>query len=162
MAWVPPLPMALLVALLVAAALLLSACGKPADKHPTYSSADVATVEYRAEAAVLTLAPGWSWPDKPIPSTYQGDEVRYETGYGKQAADQYWFCSWAVRAVERPAGTKERAEAVRQLQTLTTKYYFAVLNPQSRPYVLKELQTARAGDLALVQRDIEQNCQDRN
>ncbi|HEY3002685.1 MAG TPA: hypothetical protein VGJ44_10050 [Kribbellaceae bacterium] len=150
--------------LLAGASLLLNACAaqQPEVKHPTYSSADVATAEYRAEAAGLTLAPDWTWPQEPIPSTYQGDEVRYEKGYGKQAADQYWFCSWAVRAVEGRPGSRQRAEAVRQLQTLTSKYYFEVLNPQSRPYALKELQTAREGDLGLVQRDIEQNCPKRS
>ncbi len=152
--------------LLAAASVLMSACAQPnaaqsKAEQPTYSSADVATVEYRAEAAGLTLAPGWTWPGEPIPSTYQGSEIRYEKGYGKQAADQYWFCSWAVRAVESRPGTKERAEAVRQFQTLPSKYYFEVLNDHSKPYVLKELRMAREGNLDLVQRDIEQNCQER-
>jgi hypothetical protein len=153
LAWVLPL--------LAAASVLLTACGQPEAKHPTYSSADVATVEYRAEAAGLTLAPDWTWPQEPIPPTYQGSEIRYEKGYGKQAADQYWFCSWAVRAVETRAATKEHAEAVQQLQTLPSKYYFEVLNPHSRPYVLKELQTAREGNLDLVRKDIELNCPER-
>jgi hypothetical protein len=153
MAWMPPL-------LAAAAALLLTACAQHQDKddHSRYSGADIATVEYRAEATGLALAPGWAWPQEPIPSTYHGSEIKYEKGYGKQAADQYWFCSWAVRAVETRPGTKERAEAVLQVQALRSKYYFEVLNAHSKPYVLEELRLAGEGNLDLVQTDVEQNC----
>jgi hypothetical protein len=157
----PPLRTVWVLPLLVAASLLLNACVQQAGvKHPTYSRSDVAIGEYRDEATRLRLAPGWTWPKTPIPSTYRGSEVRYEKGYGTQAADHFWFCSWAAQALETRPETEERAVAVDQLQTLRSKYYFEVLNTKSKPYVERELKRARGGNLDLVQRDVELNCPD--
>jgi hypothetical protein len=155
----------MLLAVVVAASLVVIAArghGQPsAAKHPTYSDYQVATREYRDEAAGLTLAPGWSWPEEPIPATYQGSEVRYELGYGTQAADQFWFCTWAVRAVEARPASADRIDAVRRLQVFRDMYYFKVLNEKSRPYVDQELRRALAGELDLVRTDVEANCPQR-
>ncbi len=150
-----------LPALLLPLALLLVAglagCASAPDP-PTYSVADVTTDEYHAEADRLELAPGWSWPADPIPATYRGDEIRYEEGYGTQAADQYWFCSWAQQALAAPADSPARGEAVARLVELRDTYYFEVLHPQSKPYVERELSLAEQGRLRLVRTDVAQNC----
>jgi hypothetical protein len=61
---------------------------------PTNLSPEQTTVQYRTEASSLTLAPGWNWPAFPVRDRApDGSPVKYEDGWGKQAADQYWFCS---------------------------------------------------------------------
>lgn len=144
--------------LALTAILALSACGAQKASVPVYHDAAAATVEYRAEAAHLDLAPKWNWPAKPIRASYQGDPVRYEVGFGTQAADQYWFCSWASTALGAPAHSSARAEAITQLIGLRNSYYFRVLDPQSVPYLQKELAEAQAGNLGLVRIDVRANC----
>lgn len=154
----------MLLAVLVAVVVVFATRGHEqpsAAKHPTYSDHQVATREYRDEAAGLTLAPGWDWPEAPIPATYQGSEVRYERGYGTQAADQFWFCTWAVHALQARPASAARADAVSRLQALRGMYYFKVLNEHSRPYVDEELRRALAGELDLVHTDVEANCPQR-
>ncbi len=148
---------------LLSVALVVGGCAATADHaitHPDYSRSTITTTEYEAEAATLTLAPGWSWPDHPIPPTYRGVEIRYEQGYGTQAADQYWFCSWATRALRSRPHTAERHEAVRLLESLRTTFYYSVLNAHSKPYVDRELRRAARGELAMVRTDVHANCQE--
>ncbi len=150
---------ALTAALLVGGCAVSSMAAHPST-HPDYSRSNVTTSEYDAEAATLTLAPGWSWPKNPVPATYRGVEIRYEKGYGSQAADQYWFCSWALRALHSRPDTPVRLEAVEHLEALRNTFYYEVLHPDSKPYVERELRRAARGNLALLRIDVRANCQE--
>lgn len=119
-----------------------------------------ARAEYRAEAASLTLAPGWRWPATPIPSTApDGRGMMYEVGFGRQAADRYWYCSWATRAVDARVGPSARRQAVATAVSLRDTYYFKkALAPESRPFVDDLLARAQRGDLSGLRRDVRLNC----
>lgn len=118
------------------------------------------TREYRAEAASLRLAPGWTWPARPIRSVaFDGRGIMYEKGYGTQAADYYWYCSWAGRALDQAVGSSARREAVAEALRIRDKYYFeTALAPVSRPAFDAVLDSAAAGDLRGLRRDYQLNC----
>ena len=118
------------------------------------------TREYRAEAASLRLAPGWTWPRAPVRRTAaDGRAVRYERGWGTQAADYYWYCSWANRALDRNVGASERRDALGHVLDIRDKYFFeTALAPVSKPAFDQVLKSAAADDLRGLRRDYELNC----
>jgi hypothetical protein len=118
------------------------------------------TREYRAEAASLRLAPGWTWPRAPVRRTaVDGRAVRYERGWGTQAADYYWYCSWASRATDPRVGTAERRSALEQVLAIRDKYFFkTALAAVSRPAFDRVLEQAERGDVRGLRRDYELNC----
>jgi hypothetical protein len=118
------------------------------------------TLEYRGEAAKLTLAPGWRWPSNPIASKAPDHRgMMYERGFGIQAADHYWYCSWASRAVDMRLAPSVRRRAVTVAVSLEDTYYFKrALAPDSRPFVSAFLARAKKGQLAGLKRDVVLNC----
>jgi hypothetical protein len=118
------------------------------------------TREYRAEAASLRLAPGWTWPRAPVRRTAgDGRGVRYERGWGTQAADYYWYCSWASRATNPRVDASERRSALEQVLAIRDKYFFkTALAPVSRPAFDHVLDQAVGGDVRGLRRDYELNC----
>lgn len=118
------------------------------------------TRDYRAEAASLTLAPGWRWPQTPIANKGpDGRGMMYERGFGQQAADHYWYCSWASRAVDPKTGTAARQNAVNTAISLRDTYYYKkALAPESRPFVDNLLTRAEHGNLSGLKRDVILNC----
>ena len=118
------------------------------------------TREYRAEAASLRLAPGWTWPRAPVRrKAADGRGVRYERGWGTQAADYYWYCSWASRAIDPRVGASERRSALEQVLAIRDKYFFkTALAPVSRPAFDQVLEQAKRGDVRGLRRDYELNC----
>jgi hypothetical protein len=118
------------------------------------------TSEYRAEAASLRLAPGWTWPRAPVRRTAaDGRAVRYERGWGTQAADYYWYCSWASRVLDRNLGASERRDALAHVLDIRDKYFFKrALAPVSKPAFDQVLKSAAADDLRGLRRDYELNC----
>jgi hypothetical protein len=124
-----------------------------------YLPAAQATTEYFAEAAHLSLAPGARWPANPLPSSQGGDPKMYQAGFGRQAADRYWFCSWARAAVSAPVASQARRHAITQLVKVKRLYYYTTaLVPQSRPLLITELARAAAGKLADLRTDVSLNC----
>ncbi|HLN63817.1 MAG TPA: hypothetical protein VK464_20035 [Symbiobacteriaceae bacterium] len=119
-----------------------------------------ATAEYRTEAASLTLAPGWTWPSSPIPTRApDGNEVRYEKGFGTQAADFYWFCSWASRALDPQLPEAEGQQALKNLPSIRTKYWYTKsLVAVSKPDFDQMMNEAVAGNLSDMRRFYELNC----
>ena len=118
------------------------------------------TLEYRKEAATLTLAHGWRWPMTPIASKGpDGGGMMYERGFGTQAADHYWYCSWASRAIDPHTEAASRQNAVKIAVSLRDTYYFKkALAPESRPFVDNLLSRAEHGELAGLERDVALNC----
>jgi hypothetical protein len=118
------------------------------------------TREYRAEATSLRLAPGWRWPVSPVPRVASdGRGIRYEKGWGKQAADYYWYCSWTSRAVDPALSAAGRKNALEQVLSIRDKYYFTTaLAPNSKPLFNQVLKKAAAGDVRALRRDYELNC----
>jgi hypothetical protein len=118
------------------------------------------TREYQAEAASLRLAPGWTWPRAPVRRTAaDGRGLRYERGWGTQAADYYWYCSWASRAIDPRVGASERRSALEQVLAIRDKYFFkTALAPVSRPAFDQVLEQAKRGDVRGLRRDYELNC----
>jgi hypothetical protein len=116
--------------------------------------------EFREEAAGLTLAPGWRWPAVPIPRTApDGRRMMYERGFGTQAADRHWYCSWAAHALDPGVGASARRQAVANAASLRKTYYFTTaLAPESRPLVEDLLSRAVHGDFRGLRRDVELNC----
>lgn len=156
-----------------AAAALLSACltgcassGASVPKDPpyrvvqggTYVPGPTAELEYALEASTLKLPTGHSWPQHPMAKTLSGTPEWYQLGYARQAADRFWFCSWASVAV-KTTDRKARHDAVLRLQEITKLYYYTnALDEPSQPLLLDELKTALRGDLSAVANDVEQNC----
>lgn len=128
------------------------------DGRPTALSAEQTMVEYRTEAASLTLAPGWKWPDSPVPSHMDGDDIMYERGWGKQAADNYWFCSWASRAVNPQVPEAERQQALENVLSIRTKYMYTIIAANSKPAFDQMLRNAADGNMDDLRRDYELNC----
>jgi hypothetical protein len=118
------------------------------------------TLEYAREAAKLRLAPGWRWPSAPVASKApDGRGMMYERGFGIQAADHYWYCSWASRAIETHLPASVRSRSITMAASLESTYYFKrALAPDSRPYVSAFLARAEHGDLAGLRRDVALNC----
>lgn len=156
----PKIP-ALFAAVLSVAALAGCQGGSAsAAKMPPALTPAQTTTEYRAEATTLTLAPGWSWPAAPIADkANDGNGIVYEPGFGRQAADFYWYCSWVDRTLDTKLASTARQQALANVLAIKTKYYYtSALDPDSRPYVDNELRNAQLGDYALLENDFQLNC----
>jgi hypothetical protein len=123
-----------------------------------YIPASWATKEYFAEADHLTLAAGSAWPKNPLNSLRDGDPQMYGVGFGKQAADSYWFCSWSSAALHAPDQI-ERNDAVRQLLKIRRLYYYTTAAaPALRSLLNKELNRAKKGKMSMLRADVSENC----
>jgi hypothetical protein len=123
-------------------------------------SPDGTADEFRAEAAGLELAPGWTWPAQPVAAVADdGRGIMYEKGWGRQAADYYWYCSWASRTLDPRLAEAERRAALGHVLEVRTTYYFkTALAPVSRPAFEEILMSAEQGDVRKLRRDYELNC----
>lgn len=128
-------------------------------KHTGLSPRET-THDFRAEAASLRLAPGWRWPAQPIRSTApDGRGVKYEKGYGKQAADYYWYCSWGTRAADPKTGGIARKAALENVLAVRDTYFYRTsLAAVSKPAFDRILTSAERGDLRGLRRDVVLNC----
>jgi hypothetical protein len=124
----------------------------------TYVPGPTAELEYALEASTLTLPVNHTWPQHPMAKSASGTAEWYQLGYARQAADRFWFCSWASVAVSTTE-PKARHNAVLRLQGITKLYYYTnALDAPSQPLLVSELATALRGDLSAVQNDLDQNC----
>ena len=124
----------------------------------TYIPVPTAETEYAREAATLQLPPTQAWPKHPLLASEAGTPEWYQLGYARQAADRFWFCSWAAVAV-RATDTSVRQDAVTRLQGMTELYYYTeTLAAPSRPQLVTELTTAQRGDLTMLSNDLKLNC----
>jgi hypothetical protein len=144
-----------------AAMLCLAGCAET--KNPSLPPALTAaqtTAEYQAEAATLELAPGWSWPKEPIPAKApDGDDNVYEPGFGKQAADYFWYCSWSARVLDPAVAGADREAALANVVRIKEKYYYiTALTDDSKPYLDDVLRSTQLGDYAPLKNDFELNC----
>jgi hypothetical protein len=128
-------------------------------KHAGLSPRET-TRDFRAEAASLRLAPGWRWPARPIRSTaIDGRGVKYEKGYGTQAADYYWYCSWGARLTDPKVTASARRIALENVLAIRDKYYYKTsLAAVSKPAFDRVLTSAEKGDLRGLRRDVQLNC----
>lgn len=147
-------------AALTAAAVTAAGCAKKEPPLPAALTAAQTVAEYRAEAANLQLSAGWMWPGNPIPANApDGDANVYEPGFGKQAADHYWFCSWTARTLDATLSPADHQAALAHvLAVKQTFYYTTALVPDSRTYLDTELQDAQLGDFGLLKNDFMLNC----
>ncbi|WP_124726286.1 hypothetical protein [Staphylospora marina] len=114
-------------------------------------------MEYRKEAETLKLAPGWKWPDSP--AVLHFGNQRYEAGSGKQEADWYWFCSWTSRFVDPGISGEERKQALNQVLSIGTKFYFQRwLAPESKSSLDHMLRQAENGNPEALKEYVEVNC----
>jgi len=146
---------------LAAVLLSLAACGETRNPSlPPALTADQTTAEYRAEAATLELAPGWTWPQQPIAAKApDGVETVYEPGFGKQAADHYWYCSWSSRVLDPAVSESDRKTALDNIVKIKEKYYYlTALVDDSKPYMESVLSSSQLGDYAPLKNDFELNC----
>jgi hypothetical protein len=113
--------------------------------------------EYRKEAATLQLPPGSRWPAK-LPFTGIGpDGVKesYGKGMGTNYADDYWFCSWAKRALDRRLPAAARHEALAQLPSFRNTYEWKhVMPPDTRASENAMIEKALRGNTA----ELRANC----
>jgi hypothetical protein len=118
------------------------------------------TRDFRVEAASLRLAPGWRWPAAPILSVApDGRGINYEKGYGNQAADYYWYCSWASRLTNSKISGSARRAALENVLSIRDKYYYTTsLASVSKPAFDRVLTSAEEGDLRGLRRDVRLNC----
>lgn len=145
---------------LVFVVLALTGCAESSaatQKTDGRTAADM-IAEYRAEASTLKLADGWTWPgdEKFMAKTTDGHNVLYQPGFGKQAADRRWYCSWVNKALTAKTGRDAAlAEAFKIRQTY---YYTNSLQSESRTFFEDVLKRAALGDLAPIASDFQQNC----
>jgi len=143
------------------ALLSLAACTETRNPSlPPALTAEQTTAEYRAEAATLQLAPGWSWPSQPVPAKApDGNDNVYEPGFGKQAADYYWYCSWSSRVLDPATSDADRKSALDNVVQIKGKYYYlTALADDSKPYLDGVLNSSLLGDYAPLKNDFELNC----
>ncbi|NEA35149.1 hypothetical protein [Streptomyces sp. SID13031] len=142
--------------------LTLSGCGGSADSDTAGQDGLKVTEmisEYRAEAATLKLADGWQWPaDKSfMAKTDDGHDVVYQRGFGRQAADRRWYCSWVGKALA--GDTKSTGGALAEaLKIRETYYYTTALQAESKTFFEDVLRRASLGDLGPIANDFQQNC----
>lgn len=138
----------------------LAGCSSEEPAGPAALTAEQTTAEYRAEAADLKLAPGWSWPEEPIEAkAADGLGIVYEPGFGKQAADSHWFCSWADRVLDGSVPPAQREQAKKELPKIRDlNYYTDALAPESRPFFDNILESTELGDLGPLRTEFELNC----
>ncbi len=150
----------LLMALLMAMTILAASCTEGASQGPAYLTAAETADEYRAEAAGLDLAPGFGWPATPILGTApDGAAMVYEPGFGRQAANHYWYCTWARTAVTADAA--QRDVALAEAMKIKDMYYYTdALAFESRPFFDQVLASAELGDLSGLSNDVNLNCVD--
>ena len=163
----PPTKCPWVLAVLLSAVLAgCAATNSAAVKQPPYRVVNGATYvpvatadrEYSREAATLELPPAHAWPQDPLPKSDSGSPAWYEIGYARQAADRYWFCSWAAMAVNA-SDVRARREAVEALQGILRLYYYTnALDAHSRPQLAKEVTSAQKGDLTALRTDVQLNC----
>jgi hypothetical protein len=123
-----------------------------------YVPVGTAEQEYRAEAETLRLPSTQVWQAHPLAATDQGSPVWYQAGFGRQTADRYWFCRWAAVAAAA-ASPAVRSNAVTTLQQMLHLYYYTTaLDVPSRPQLVRELTSARHGDLRELRNDLRLNC----
>lgn len=108
----------------------------------TAGSAGGAVAEYRNEARSLKLAPGWHWPAKLPFDNNSG----YGKGAGTSRADEYWFCSWAHRALSPSLSPKTRRRALEQLPKLRDTYAYEHYIPDTRTSADAMIDKALRGD----------------
>lgn len=159
--------------ILVTTIVTLSGCGNaPQPEEPkyrvvagaTYMPASHAETEYAQESATLHLPPAHTWPAHSIAATHPataGESAApewYQVGYGRQAADRYWFCSWASTALTA-ADTESRTDAVIILGGIfALSYYTDTLDPPSRTLLRQEVTNAQHGNLTALRTDVQRNC----
>lgn len=118
-----------------------------------------ASLQYRLEEGRFRLEPSWRWPGRPVKDVIDGHHMMYQLGFGTQAADWYWFCSWATEAVSPRTPQESRTADVRRLSAIRSTYYFRVaLVPRSRPLLSRQLHLASLGRLQSLRRDVRLNC----
>lgn len=128
--------------------------------RPAALSPEQALAEYRAEEASLTLAPGWKWPASPVPfQAPDGTAYTYEVGWGRRVADLDWFCSWASRAADPQLPAPERQQALENVFSIRTKYYYtAWLAAEPKLAFDQALRNAAEGNMQDLRRYYETNC----
>jgi hypothetical protein len=146
---------------LAAVLTLASACGQDNAAEGAYDGMTPAQTkdEYHAEAATLSLAPGWAWPQeiKLDEAGPDGRPMDYQRGYGKTQANWYWYCSWG-RTFLAAQGT-QREEAYGNMQKIRDLFYYKVaLLPADRVRFEKTLAEAGLGDTAEMANTITLNC----
>jgi hypothetical protein len=161
-------------ALALGAAMLLGGCAvgaatsrttpppaQPSDRivnGTKYVPVATAEQEYQAEAKTLRLPAAQAWQAHPLVATDQGSPVWYQSGFGRQTADRYWFCRWAAVAAGT-ASSAVRGDAVATLQQMLHLYYYTTaLDVPSRPQLVRELTSAQHGDLRELLNDLRLNC----
>ncbi len=155
-----PLSRLSLVAVLMTMIVLVASCTEGANEGPPYLTAVEATEEFRSEAAGLTLAPGFEWPAQPIAATApDGAGMVYEKGFGRQAANHFWYCTWARTALTSE-GAARNAALAQAVQIKDTYYYTTALAFESRPFFDRVLANAELGDLSGLSNDVNLNCVD--
>ena len=111
--------------------------------------------QYRREQLVRPLAPGWRWPAPPFAA---GDETGYGPDAGTIAADDYWFCSWASRAVSRGLSAAARRAALGHVAEVRGTALFRAYVPSDRAAFGAMVSRAVGGDLAGLRVHVRANC----
>ena len=153
-------PYAVPALVLISAAAALAGCGGDSEPAlPPALTTQQATQEYQSEARTLTLPAHASWPATPIAAKApDGSGMIYEPGFGRQAADHDWYCSWARHTISSAPG-RQRNKALSTLLTIRSRYYYTrALAADSKPAFDRVLDSASLGDMSALQTDVELNC----
>jgi hypothetical protein len=119
-----------------------------------------AKAEFTREARGLTLPDGVRWPGVPVQTVApDGAPVRFQPGYGTQAADGYWLCAWEGVAAGAIAPARRREVAATMAAVRHTYLYSTSLNAPGRAYVDRIVTAAgHPQGRELLANDIADNC----
>jgi hypothetical protein len=97
---------------------------------------------------------------KPIAAkASDGNDNVFEPGFGKQAADYFWYCSWSAQILDPKVTGPDRDSALANVVKIKEKYYYlTALAADSKPYLDDVLRSTQLGDYAPLKNDFELNC----
>ncbi|WKU07264.1 hypothetical protein [Micromonospora sp. HUAS LYJ1] len=146
------------VSTLIMSPLLIACNSDPVPQHWIHG-AQVAA-EYRDEAKVLRLAPGWSWPTElNYPDKDEdGNNQLYEVNTGRVEAAWYWHCSWARTFLSETNPTQRKAALMNVLEIRESAFYRWGSDDVERRRNDQMLSDVKTGNTEFFEQTIKLNC----
>ena len=144
--------------LLVGALVALTGCGggsRDGGGSAQYLTAAQTDREYVAAAADLQLPPGANFsPPGNLAVAGDGQPIYYEAGSGRNDAQYYWYCAWAIEALKGA----DPGRALSKLEEVTSMDLWHSLDDNGRTQFTHQVALARDGDFGLIGDFVRLNC----
>ena len=120
-----------------------------------YLTAAQTDVEYVAATAGLELPPGADFaPPGNLAVAGDGQPIYYEAGSGRNDAQYFWYCAWAVEALK---GTDPEV-ALSRMEQVTSMELWHSLDDNGRTQFNRQVDLAQHGDFGLIGDFVRLNC----